>query len=179
MLLRLTALSCLALAACPAPADECKLAGAIDAELVAADSNGALVTIHDGDPVALMGAPQGGHILLVGARIHTDAACQVDATGSLRDPATNRVLGLDERALFVERTGDGWAAPSEPVSLSAMPNVAVCPTAATAAAVNGNTYQLEVAITGGSGSATLTAMVVPTCPAGDSYCTSDCGAPTL
>lgn len=185
MLLRLAPL--VILAACPGPQNECmppasngsQLGGAndtLEAELVAADEMGNVHTIHDGDHVALMGAPQGGHIILVGARVHTDDTCQLDATGALRDLATNRVLGLDQRALYVEATGDGWAAPESPASLSAMPNVAVCPTSATTAAVNGGTYQLELTINlGGNQVADLKASVIPTCGASDGYCSTDCG----
>lgn len=184
MLLRVSLL--LALAACPGPQNECMQPGpgsalggandALDAELVAVDNDGNVNVIHDGDHVTLMGAPQGGHIILVGARVHTDDTCQLDATGALRDPATQRVLGLDQRALYVEATGDGWAAPSMPGSLSAMPNVAVCPTSATTAAVNGGTYQLELTINlDGNQVADLKASVIPTCGPNDSYCSSDCG----
>jgi hypothetical protein len=149
---------------------------ALEAELVAADDMGNVHTIHDGDHVTLMRAPQGGHIILVGARVHTDDTCQLDATGSLRDTATNRVLGLDERTLYVDATGDGWAAPSQPASLSAMPNVAVCPTSATTAAVNGNPYQLELSIMlDGAQVADLEASVIPTCGADDGYCSTECG----
>jgi hypothetical protein len=148
------------------------MAGMAAAQLVAADQSGNLVVVHDGDPVALLFAPQGGHILLVGARIHADVTCSIDATGALRDVASNRVLGLDERALDLVASGDGYAQPLAPASLSAMPNVAVCPTSATTAAVVGNMYRLELSI----GSQTLTASVIPTCAPGDTYCLSDCGA---
>jgi hypothetical protein len=176
------------LAGCPAPThNQCAIpdAGALgggpgdnglEAELVAADQSGNLVTLHDGDHVPLMRAPQGGHILLVGARVHSDDTCDLDATGSLRDTASNRVIGLDERTLYVTATGDGWAAPQQPVELNAMPNIAVCPTAATTAAINGNPYQLEVAITtNGSQVADLKIMAIPTCAADDTYCAQECG----
>lgn len=185
MLLR-AALALVALTGCPAPThNQCAIpdAGArggandaLEAELVAADQMGNLVTLHDGDHVPLMRAPQGGHILLVGARVHTDDTCHLDATGSLRDTASNRVIGLDERTLYVAATGDGWAAPAQPVDLNAMPNIAVCPTSATTAAVNGNPYQLEIAIAnGGSQVADLKITAIPTCATDDTYCAQECG----
>ncbi|MEO6773531.1 MAG: hypothetical protein ABI467_10990 [Kofleriaceae bacterium] len=194
MLLKVVVLALLgSVAACPAPTHEqCAIpdAGAfgggpggsggttdgLEAELVAADGSGNLITLHDGDPVPLMRAPQGGHILLVGARVHSDDTCDLDATGSLRDLATNRVIGLDERTLYVTATGDGWAAPEQPVDLNAMPNVAVCPTSATTAAVEGNPYQLEVAISSnGSQVADLEITAIPTCAPDDTYCMTECG----
>jgi hypothetical protein len=177
-----------ALAGCPAPThNQCAIpdAGALgggpgdnglEAELVAADGNGGSVTLHDGDHVPLLRAPQGGHILLVGARIHTDETCDLDATGSLRDTASNRVIGLDERTLYVSATGDGWAAPEVPIQLDAAPNIAVCPTAATTAAIDGNPYQLELAITThGAQVADVKIMAIPTCMDGDTYCAQECG----
>jgi len=188
VLLRAAAI-CVLLAGCPAPThNQCAIpdggalgggpggTNGLEAELVAADQSGNLVTLHDGDHVPLMRAPQGGHILLVGARVHSDDTCDLDATGSLRDTASNRVIGLDERTLYVTATGDGWAAPQQPVDLNAMPNIAVCPTSATTAAINGNPYQLEIAITtGGSQVADLKIMAIPTCGTDDTYCAQECG----
>jgi hypothetical protein len=179
------ALVLLGVGGCPANPGECKLpdpsmlGGAngdgLEAQLVAADNAGAMHVISDGDPVTLMRAPQGGHILLVGARIHNDDTCQLDATGSLRDTASNRVLGLDERSMYLTKTGDGWSQPE--ASLSAAPNVAVCPNSATTAAVAGNIYQLEIALVDSSGAqvADVKANVIPTCDADDTYCTQECG----
>jgi hypothetical protein len=189
VLLKLAALGAFTLAAgCPAPDhNQCVVpdAGALgggpgdnglEAEIVAADENYNLVTLHDGDHVPLLRAPQGGHIILVGARVHSDDTCELDATGSLRDTASNRVIGLDERALYVNATSDGWAAPQQPVDLSAMPNVAVCPTSATTAAIDGKPYQLELAISAnGSQVADVKIMAIPTCGSSDTYCTSECG----
>jgi hypothetical protein len=145
------------------------------AVLVAGDAMGNLTTIRDGDPAPLIRAPQGGHILLVGARLQINSTCTLEATGSLRDIASNRVIGVDERTLYLTATGDGFAAPE--ASLSAMPNVAVCPTAATTAAIDGNPYQLEVAMTANDVPvADLKAMVVPTCDPSDGFCASECGS---
>ncbi|HET9993562.1 MAG TPA: hypothetical protein VFQ65_33725, partial [Kofleriaceae bacterium] len=86
-------------------------------------------------------------------------------------------IGLDQRALYVSATGDGWAAPQQPVDLNAMPNIAVCPTSATTAAIDGNPYQLELAISSnGSAVADLKITAIPTCAADDGYCATECGA---
>jgi hypothetical protein len=167
------------LAGCPSnDPGACKAPGSsqsLDAELVVADTDGHVSVVHDGDIVPLHGAPQGGHILLVGARVHDAQACQYDATGSLRDLASNRVIGLDQRAMNVTGTGDGWSAPDG--QFSSMPNVAVCPNSATGAAVFGQPYELEVALRVGDQTvADLKVMVTPTCAADDMYCQHDCGA---
>lgn len=177
MLLRLALIALLAgcpsnePGACKAPASNRSL----EVELVVADDAGHASVVHDGDTVPLLGAPQGGHILLVGARVHDDQTCQYDATGSLRDLASNRVVGLEQRTMFVTSTGDGWSSPDE--QFSSMPNVAVCPNFATGSVVFGQAYELEVALRIGDQTvADLKAMVTPTCAAADAYCQHDCGA---
>jgi hypothetical protein len=145
----------------------------VDVVIVVAAQDGTLVEVHDGAQVPLVFAPQGGHIMLVGARIKNSSDCQLDATGDLRDPATNRVLALDKRPLLLTTAADGWAQPSDP-ALSSMPNVAVCPSAAATQSIDGNAYTLELTlVAGGTTVATLAATVTPTCN-GDSYCHTDC-----
>ena len=175
MLLRHAALL-IVLAGCPEPTlPECDVIDTSNIVLVASDESDAMRDISDGSQVPLLGAPQGGHILLVGARVRAKSDCQLIATASLRDPATQRVLGLEQRPLLLDKRGDGWAVPR--AGLDAMPNVAVCPSAAASTPVYGREYKLEVSLTtlDEMPIATLTAMVTPTCPAGDSYCEGDCG----
>ena len=157
---------------CPGPT--CKVTPAdVETMLVVAGSDGAIVEIHDGTQVPLVAAPQGGHIILVGAKVRGADACMIDATGALRDPATGRVIGLDERPLVLESIGGGWAQPEAP-ALSSMPNVAVCPTAATTTSIDGNPFTLELTLVAASTTiATLSATVTPSC-GGDTSCHSEC-----
>jgi hypothetical protein len=186
LLARVAAIAVLGvLAGCPAePLPTCHVAppdgGALgggsnelEAVLVVADGNGTLTEITDGAQVPLVAAPQGGHIMLVGAKLRGTTDCMLDATGALRDPATGRVIGLDKRSLLLTTGGDGWARPSDP-PLSSMPNVAICPSAATSTPIDGNPFTLELTLVDGSTTvATLTATVTPAC-AGDTYCHDDC-----
>jgi hypothetical protein len=131
----------------------------------------------DGAAIPLVSAPQGGHILLVGARVATTQRCEVTINAALRDPANNRVIGLEERAIIIDDRGDGWAEPTEWDSLSGMANVAVCPSSAASTRVDGNPFVLEVRLTAsGTLISERTVSVVPTCGSGDTYCHSDCGA---
>lgn len=175
MLLKRAALL-IVLSGCPADdtLPECDVLDTQNVMLVAADNDDHRITITDGTQVPLIGAPQGGHILLVGASIRAAGDCQLVATASLRDPATQRVVGLEQRPLLLEKQANGWAVPRG--GLDAMPNVAVCPSAAASTAIYGHEYQLEVALTtlDGAPVVTSTAMITPTCA--DSYCESDCGA---
>jgi hypothetical protein len=164
----------LGLAGCPDDTlPECDRIDSSSMMLVASDYNDAMIDINDGSQVPLLAAPQGGHILLVGARVRAQSDCQLVATASLRDPATQRVLGLEQRPLLLDKRSDGWAVPRH--GLDAMPNVAVCPTASATTAVFNHEYKLEVALTrlDGAPVASASAMVTPACT--DSYCESDCG----
>jgi len=166
------------LAGCPLDHElpECDVLDTTSVMLVAGDLDNHTIDITDGTRIPLIGAPQGGHILLVGASVKAAHDCQLVATASLRDTATNRVLGLEQRPLLLEQQSNGWAQPRH--TLDAMPNVAVCPSAASSTAVYDHEYKLEVALTTLDGASIITAsaMVIPTCQASDGYCTVDCGA---
>lgn len=132
-----------------------------------------VVDIEDGSMVPLVSAPQGGVIMLAGARIAGTTTCQLDATGALRDPTTQKIIGLDVRPLVVKPRGDGWLVPDP--GLSDMPNIAVCPSAAATRSIDGNAYRLELSLQDSSGAtlAQLAATVTPTC-SDDGLCTSEC-----
>jgi hypothetical protein len=174
VLLRATAL--LVLAGCPEPTlPECDVIDAASVMLVASDYEDKMIDIKDGSQVTLLGAPQGGHILLVGARVRAATDCQLIATASLRDPVSQRVIGLEQRPLLLDKRADGWAVPRH--GLDAMPNVAVCPSAAATTPIYNHEYKLEVALTtlDGAPVATVSAMITPACAPNDGYCEGDCG----
>ncbi len=151
---------------------ECTNVDDTTAVLVAGTRDGTVVDIVDQGDVDLIPPPQGGHILLVGARVRSARDCRLDATGALRDPATQRVLGLEQRPLLLEHQADGWAVPG--MGLASMPNVAVCPSAAATTSVAGNLYALEVRLADFAGNtvAELRATIRPTC--GTEFCLYDC-----
>lgn len=180
MLLRATALLAF-LAGCPffdgddgSNLPECSMVDGQSVMLVSSTSTSKIEDITDGSQVDLIAAPQGGHILLVGARVKASGDCQLQATASLRDTASSRVLGLEQRPLILEQHGSGWVVPRQ--GLDAMPNVAVCPSFIATTAINGHPYLLEVSLAtiAGAPVGMASAMVTPTCAAGDTYCTNDC-----
>ena len=148
-----------------------RTSGASDVMIVASDPFSVITDVKDGSQVPLMAAPQGDDIMLVGARIRASYDCQLAATASLRDPVTNRVIGLEQRPLLLERGHDGWATPKQ--GLAAMPNIAVCPSAVTTK-IDGQPFLLEVALStlDGEPLVSVSAMVMPTCI--DNFCRSDC-----
>lgn len=152
----------------------CTLAAGLDAEIVFADQMGKVARVADQPNVPLVSAPQGGHILLIGARVHAQVpSCAVEINAALRDPVTNRVIGLEERPITIANHGDDWAGPPSSIGLSDLANVAVCPQAAVPTSIDGHPYLVEVRIAvSGTEIAHASATITPTCS--DSYCHSDC-----
>jgi hypothetical protein len=154
-------------------ASPCEVDGTAEVGLVYADENGRVHDVGQGDAIPLLSAPQGGHIVLVAPRIRARSECEVQVNASLRDPASLRVIGLEERPVVVHPRGDGWAAPEDPAGLSDLANVAVCPSVVTDA-IDGQPFLLEVQLVDDAGTriAGGTATVLPTCS--HDYCRSDC-----
>jgi hypothetical protein len=168
----------IALGACSGPAATCELDDGTGtpaaAVLIQRDVGGTMTDVVDGGDLPLIPAPQGGVIVLVGARVQGIGGCELRVNGALRDTVTNRVVGLEERPIVVADRGDGWSVPEEPAALSSYANVAVCPTS-TGVAIDGNPLRLEVRITGADGSPIeLFAMVTPRCEPDDTFCRCDC-----
>jgi hypothetical protein len=137
--------------------------------------SGMLHDTPDGSLVPLVSAPQGGHIMLIGARVMMADRCTVRINAALRDTGNNRVIGLDAREIALADRGDGWAEPADWMALSGLANLPVCPTSAASKPVDGNAFQLEVRLTqSGTVISERTASIVPTCGAGNAYCHNEC-----
>lgn len=103
--------------------------------------------LADGDPLPLVTPPQGGKVVFVGMRIKNVELCgEPFATiqAALRDPCTDRVIGIERRPIQWTVADDGFAEPLNPRAISDYANVAACPNAATGHDVDGHPYQLEV-----------------------------------
>ncbi|MBA3392389.1 MAG: hypothetical protein H0T89_07080 [Deltaproteobacteria bacterium] len=165
------------LAGCPSndDSDACDVDASTEMMLVYANQLGVTADFADGASLPLVAAPQGGHILLVAPAIRVAGSCSVQINAALRDPASGRVIGLEERPLMLV-AHDGWARPPAAAGLSDLANVAVCPTSAVTTPIFDHPYQLELQILDADGHPVCerTAMVVPTCD--DEYCRTDCGA---
>lgn len=158
----------------------CILDQLVDAQIVYADQDGNVRAVDDDPNVPLVSAPQGGHILLIGARLHAKVtSCTVDVNAALRDPTNSRVIGLEQRPLTISSYGSDWAGPPVSAGLSDLTNVAVCPNEAAVTAIDGFPFRIEVRVIGSGGTviANPSAMIMPTC--GDTYCHMDCSPPGM
>jgi hypothetical protein len=158
------------------PACELVTDGAVESVIVFGTLDGELHDLVDGSRVPLIAAPQGGHILLIGARMRGVSGCSININAAVRDPCNDRVLGLEQRPISLTDRGDGWAVPVDPDELSNFANVAVCPVEAASHDLDGSALEVEVRLTDGMGRVVseLTATITPTCDAGDSFCRCEC-----
>lgn len=161
------------------PPPPCMLDTDTPIELVYADQNGNLEGVVANGEVPLVRAPQGGHILLIGAKLKvTGDSCQGQINAALRDMTNNRVVGLEQRPITIHSSGDGWASPADPAGLSDLANLAVCPNFTASSNIHDNVYQLEVRMMDPSEAhhCETTALVRPTCDG--EYCRQECARVT-
>jgi hypothetical protein len=87
-----------------------------------------LVILEDGDPVELWRAPQGGHVLVVGARIRGLGGETISLRVRVRDPESNRILAEEKRTVVTELVPDepGWRQTLRQTNSQAT-HVPVCP----------------------------------------------------
>jgi hypothetical protein len=124
------------------------------------------VTLRDftsGDAVPLRRPLQGGQAIMIGVRARNVDGCRVNLTTTLRDPRTNRSLGLDVRPVRLDPGADGWAHPSEPFFQS-IGSTPACPNAAGDVDIHGNPWTVELRLDEDGGrTATVFATVLPYC----------------
>jgi hypothetical protein len=152
----------------------CSIDGATELAISFADETGDVQDVTEGGAVPLIGAPQGGFIILIGPRVRAaSSACQLLIQAGLRDPASNREIGRDRRLLQIHQRADGWSTPTDPASLADLANVPVCPTSVTSA-IDGKPFRLELEILddGGRAITATSAMIRPTC--NNAFCRSNC-----
>jgi hypothetical protein len=126
----------------------------------------ALAAVADGDRVPLYLPPQGGRIILAGARATNVDPCSAVLLGVVRDMQTQQVR-LDSRSVNLLPAGDGNRVESDARDISTLANVPVCPNSWSKSSIYGADYQLEVTLTDRAGrSATVRARIDPVCSAG-------------
>jgi hypothetical protein len=144
-------------------------------EIVTRDDAG-LRTLADGDDVPLILAPQGGFVLLAGARARNLAAGAVQLTGWLRDPSSDRVLGLESRPSELVELADGWASMARPEIFGTFSNISACPSADLEHDVHDQPWLLSLRVEDCAGrSVESQVRVTPRCPLEYAdVCTCEC-----
>jgi hypothetical protein len=171
------------LLACSGGGDNCYIGDRMAAaELVPVHRtpDGRMVDIVEGGAVTLEQPPQGGRVLFVGVRAKNVSCALPTLQATLRDEASGRIAGLEERPVVLKPAASGFGEPDQPAELSNYSNLAACP--------NGNfrlqqdlfarSYRLELRIVDRFGkTAEVSRRVVPDCaPEGFAQCRCECGA---
>jgi hypothetical protein len=147
----------------------------LDLLLLGADAQ--VETAVDGGRAPLVLPSQGGRVVFVGLRARNLDTCAVQIIGSLRDPPSGRVVGLEGRPVNLTASGDGWALPTEPTQPSSFANVAVCPNHASSRDLMDQPYELTLSLTDHEGrTAEKTLTVTPFCaePSNQAGCRCIC-----
>ena len=140
----------------------------VEAVLVYTDGvSGMLADVTAGDEVPLARPPQGGQVSYVGARVRNINRCSVQFRARYRDPGTKVELGFDGRNADLVVDADGWGRP-DVTQLSDLANVPLCPDNDPVRDNQGSRRCSKSWSSDQHGhSATVSAMVVPTCTASD------------
>jgi hypothetical protein len=140
-------------------------------EIVHLDAKDAVIQTQPMAQVPLLPPPQGGWIVLLGARARNIDGCRVTLTTALVDGCDQQILQIDKRPTRLEPGADGWGTST----VTMFGNLPVCPDLTAKRDLHDVPYDVKVVIedTGGQkASATLT--VVPICPPGDALCMCQC-----
>ena len=142
-----------------------------------------VTVLKEGDPVQLWHAPQGGHVIVIGARVFGLDTAYMRLTARVRMPDTGVIVRENSRTVvMVDVPGEpGWKE-IDRRSCSQAAHVALCPNYGDRD-IFGQEYVLEVLVTelyadSSAGSAEL--RVIPSClqtdPVGKELCTCECSA---
>ena len=143
-----------------------------------------LALLNSGDPLHLWDAPQGGHVVTVGAEVGGLVTSIVGIEARLLDPETDELVKDDERSIVMKPIADdeGWMTP-DIRSRSQVAHLPMCPDAEGRQMID-RELLLEIEIheteseCQGSGKASV--RVVPGCLQGDeddsAFCECQCSA---
>lgn len=177
----------LPLAGCPSTPVRCKTgflgdpAKPIVIELVKIDQDEVVRDVAACGAVDIVKPPQGGKVIFIGVRATNLDGCGIDLNAALRDPATQQVIGAEERTVnlvpIAARAGWGETSASgnfHDVGYSDFANIAVCPNV-TARDVQRDAHLLDVKVTDKAGRVGRAQMiVVPRCAQTDPIVLAEC-----
>jgi hypothetical protein len=121
--------------------------------------------------VPLVPPPQGGWIVLLGARARNLDGCGLALTTALVDACDGQILQIDKRPTHLELGADGWGVSS----LTTFGNLPVCPQLTATRDLHDVPYTVNVVVEDihhKKASASLT--IIPTCGTDPSRCACEC-----
>jgi hypothetical protein len=135
--------------------------GPAQLEIYHQDRNFASVKTTAGAQVPLIAPPQGGWIVLLGARATNLDGCHVNLTVSFREACGGPVIQVDRRPTRIDDTGDGWGM----TNTSAFGNLPICPEVSAAHDLHDQPYEVTVTLEDLDGKKASKSIVIePICP---------------
>jgi hypothetical protein len=140
-------------------------------EIVHLDAQNAVIKTQAMASVPLQAPPQGGWIVLLGARARNIDGCRLTLTTALIDACTNQIIQVDVRPTRLVPGSDGWGVSS----VTTFGNLPVCPQATATRDLHDVPYIVRVVVEDSDGKkATAELTVVPVCPDSPPLCTCKC-----
>lgn len=136
-------------------------------ELVFLDEDSQLQTLEPGQAVPTLLPPQGGKVILVGARVRNMDLCSLQANGGVFDDCQRpaRIIGREGRGLrMVENDVIGFAEPLDPTTLTNYVNIPLCGNFSSSRDIDGEPYRVEIRLSDRARrSLVLSADITPFC----------------
>jgi hypothetical protein len=138
--------------------------------------------LADGDPVDLWNAPQGGHVILFGAKVRNMTTDVANIKVRFRRPDTGHIVAEEGRSVKMVPVPDepGMMQP-DLRSRSQVANVPLCPDYSALGIVD-EAFDVEIFVTAlytqpvQSGTATVKVVARCSTPSDEAFCRCDCGA---
>jgi hypothetical protein len=147
------------------------LAAPAELEIVHLDGSNAVIHTQAMAQVPLLPPPQGGWIVLLGARARNLDGCNATLTTVLIDGCDQQIIKVDKRPTRLEPGADGWGTST----VTTFGNLPVCPQLTAKRDLHDVPYNVQVVVEDPGGQkASATLAVVPVCPPGDALCTCQC-----
>jgi hypothetical protein len=148
------------------------MSAAPELEIVHLDAQNAVINTQPMQTVPLMQPPQGGWIVLLGARARNIDGCRLTLTTALIDGCDGHIIQIDRRPTMLVEGSDGWGLSTA----TTFGNLPVCPQLTAKRDLNNVPYAMQVALEDDDGrTATAQLDLVPVCPANAPMCNCQCG----
>ncbi len=138
-----------------------------EGELVFMDENFTMQDLVPGGPVPAILPPQGGKVILVGARVRNMDLCSLQANGGVFDDCQqpSRIIGREGRGIaMVENAAIGFGEPKDPDTLNNYVNIPLCGNFSSSRDIDGEPYRVELRFSDRARrSLVLTADITPFC----------------
>jgi hypothetical protein len=145
-----------------------------EGELVFMDENFEMQDLVPAGPIPAILPPQGGKVILVGARVRNMDLCSLQANGGVFDDCQRpaRIIGREGRGIAMDvNDAIGFGEPRDPDTLNNYVNIPLCPNFSSSRDIDGEPYRVEIRFSDRARrSLVLTADIAP-------YCAGVPGAP--